>query len=119
MDLICNSYANDSDDEPGPVADKRFASVISPPSIPLKRPYPGPEDRQYKAARRPNPPSGTYPDPQTSSSAPTPISVPGRYVSKRERSLLASLSTAPNQNQATDSIRKPSVSSPTGTSDYP
>ncbi|CAH2069970.1 unnamed protein product [Thlaspi arvense] len=113
MDLICNSYANDSDDEPEPVTDERFASGIAPPSITLKRSYPGPEERRYKPARRPNPPYGSYSDPQTSSSVSVPISVPGRYVSKRERSLLASLSTVSNQNQDSDLIQKPSVSSPT------
>lgn len=113
MDLICNSYANGSDDEPEPVTYERLASGTGPPSIPWKRPYPDPEDRQCKLSRRPNPPYGSYSDPETSSSVSVPI--PGRYVSKRERSLLASLSTVPNPNQGSDLIQKPSVSSPTGT----
>ncbi|KFK27062.1 hypothetical protein AALP_AA8G329600 [Arabis alpina] len=92
MDLISNSYANDSDDEPEP--------VTASPSLPSKRPYPNPEER--KLARRPNPPYGSYSDPQTSSSASVPIPVPGRYVSKRERLLLASLPMVPNQNQDSD-----------------
>lgn len=116
MDLLRNSYANDSDEEPEPVTDNRLKSITAAPSLPFKRPYPEPEDRHYKPARKPNPPYGSsHPDPQTSSSTtPVPITVPGRYVSKRERSLLASLSTVPIQNQSSDSIQKPSVSSPTG-----
>ncbi|CAF1699060.1 BnaC03g14540D [Brassica napus] len=108
MDLLRNSYANDSDDEPEPVTDNRLTSKTATPSLPSKRPYPEPEEQHYKPARKPNPPYSSYSDPQTSSSA-----IPGRYVSKRERSLLASLSTAPTQNQSSDSIHKPSVSSPT------
>ncbi|KAL0843835.1 hypothetical protein Bca101_017081 [Brassica carinata] len=108
MDLLRNSYANDSYDEPEPVTVNRLTSITATPSLPSKkRPYPEP-------ARKPNPPYGYHPDPQTSSSTiPIPITVPGRYVSKRERSLLASLSTAPAQNQSSDSIQKPSVGSPT------
>lgn len=114
MDLLRNSYANDSDEEPEPVTDNRLKSITAAPSLPSKRPYPEPEERHYKPARKPNPPYGSYSDPQTSSSTiPIPITVPGRYVSKRERSLLASLSTASNQNQSSGSIQKPSVSSPT------
>ncbi|KAJ0261669.1 Transducin/WD40 repeat-like superfamily protein [Hirschfeldia incana] len=112
MDLLRNSYANDSDEEPEPVIDNRFSSKTAAPSLPSKkRPYPEPEERHYKPARKPNPPYGSsYPDPQT---IPIPINAPGRYVSKRERSLLASLSTASDQNQSSDSIQKPSVTSPT------
>ena len=109
MDLLRNSYANDSDDEPEPVTDNRLTSKTATPSLPSKRPYPEPEEQHYKPARKPNPAYSSYSDPQTRSSA-----IPGRYVSKRERSLLASLSTAPTQNQSSDSIHKPSVSSPTG-----
>lgn len=112
MDLICNSYANDSDDEPEPLTyEQQLAS---------KRPYPNTEERQCKLPRRPNPPYGSYSNPQTSSavSVPVPIPVPGRYVSKRERSLLASLSTVPNQNQGSDLIQKLPSTSPTGTCAY-
>ncbi|CAH8279659.1 unnamed protein product [Arabidopsis lyrata] len=115
MDLICNSYGNDSDDEPEPVSNERLTSEIATaPSIPSKRPYPVPEERQYKPPRRPYPPHGSYSDPQTSSSVsvPVPVPVPGRYVSKRERSLLASVSTIPTQDQSSDLNQKPS-SSPT------
>ncbi|EOA14680.1 hypothetical protein CARUB_v10027952mg [Capsella rubella] len=99
MDLICNSYANDSDDEPEPLADEPLISRFSvEPSIPSKRPYPFPEERQYKPSRRPYPPHDSYSDPQTSSSVTVPVPAPvqGRYVSKRERSLLASISTIPS-----------------------
>ncbi|CAH8363469.1 unnamed protein product [Eruca vesicaria subsp. sativa] len=105
MDLLRNSYANDSDDEePEPVNDNnRLKSITDTPSLPSKRPYPEPEEGHYRPARKPNPPYNSNPDPP----------VPGRYVSKRERSLLASLSTVPTQNQSSDLIQKPSVSSPT------
>jgi hypothetical protein len=117
MDLICNSYANDSDDEPEPVTNERLTSKIAAaPSIPSKRPYPVPEERQYKPPRRPYPPHGSYSESQTSSSfsipVPVPVPVPGRYVSKRERSLLASLSTIPTPDQSSDLSQKP-YSSPT------
>lgn len=117
MDLLCNSYANDSDDEPEPVTDERLASgTIAPPSIPSKRPYPDPEERQYKPSRRAYPPCGSYSGPQTSSSVsvPAPVPVQGRYVSKRERSLLASISTIPSQDQCSDLSQKLSSTSPTG-----
>lgn len=118
MDLICNSYGNDSDDEPEPVSNERLTSEIATaPSIPSKRPYPVPEERQYKPPRRPYPPHGSYSDPQTSSSVSVPVPVLGRYVSKRERSLLASVSTIPTQDQSSDLNQKPS-SSPTGICDY-
>ncbi|KAL1206529.1 COMPASS-like H3K4 histone methylase component WDR5B [Cardamine amara subsp. amara] len=106
MELICNSYANDSDDEPEPVTNHRLTTRTAPPSIPSKRPYPSPEEPQYKPSRRPY---SSYSDPQTSSSAP----VPGRYISKRERSLQASNLTTPSQDQGSDLTQKLSSTSPT------
>ncbi|CAN8301907.1 unnamed protein product [Cochlearia groenlandica] len=103
MDLILNSYANDSDDEPEPVIVNRLFPETASPSIPSKRPYPGPE----------NPPYGSFSDPRARSSVSAPIQVPGRYVSKRERSLLSSISTVQNQPHGSDLIQKPYVSSST------
>lgn len=115
MNLICNSYANDSDNEPEPVADERLVSgTVAASSNPSKRPFPGLEERQYKPLHRPY---SSYSDPQTTSSSvsmPSPVPVPGRYVSKRERLLQASNSTIPTQNQGSDLTQKLSSSSPTG-----
>ncbi|XP_010448247.1 PREDICTED: WD repeat-containing protein 25 [Camelina sativa] len=113
MDLICNSYANDSDDEPEPVANELLTyGTAAAPSIPSKRSYPFPEERQYKPSRRPYPPPhGSYSDPQPSSSVTLPV--PGRYVSKRERSLIASNSTNPSHDQSSDLSQKLTSSSPT------
>ncbi|KAL5736143.1 hypothetical protein ACOSQ2_030931 [Xanthoceras sorbifolium] len=70
MDLLCNAYSNDSDDEPEPES----GNPIFPPSKQPRRDY------SYPQTKPPPRPNQRYPG-LLQSEAP----VAGRYISKRER----------------------------------
>nr|XP_048323539.1 WD repeat-containing protein 25-like [Ziziphus jujuba var. spinosa] len=85
MDLICNAYSNDSDEEQGD--QPKFQKSFTTPSS--KRPKlqnPTPLTRPHQA----------LPTSNHSPAIRTDAQLPGKYVSKRERALLGSLPVAPD-----------------------
>lgn len=85
MDLLCNAYSNDSDEEQG--GQPKFEKSFTPPSSKRsKLQNPTPFIRPYQAL-----PTSNHSSPIIRTDAP----LPGRYVSKRERAVFASLPVAP------------------------
>ncbi|XP_010533521.1 PREDICTED: WD repeat-containing protein 25 isoform X2 [Tarenaya hassleriana] len=107
MDLLCNSYADSSDEELEHQTGMRPPPGTANETPPSKRPRPSP-GHPYNSFQRP-PFYCSYSDPQTSSA----VSIPGRYVSKRERSLHKSLPSGLNRDQGSDLVQNISAASPT------
>lgn len=83
MDLLCKTYSNSSDDEK---EEEQKPSKFIPPPLKRLKPY-------YSAA-----PETLFQGPNPRIGAPNPIPGNGRYISKREKALMASSSSSTHLN---------------------
>ncbi|XP_021593245.1 WD repeat-containing protein 25 [Manihot esculenta] len=95
MDLLCNAYSNSSDEEPEPEPGPQPSPVLRP---------------QFRAEYRTVavPPSKRPKPDSFQSEAP----IPGRYLSKRERGLLAQAQAAPASARLDQNLNLPPPTSP-------
>lgn len=95
MDLLCNAYSNSSDEEPEPEPGPQPSPVLRP---------------QFRAEYRTVavPPSKRPKPDSFRSEAP----IPGRYLSKRERGLLAQAQAAPASARLDQNLNLPPPTSP-------